>query len=53
MKKALLVIDVQNEYFTGELHVTYPKDSINNILRIIETARKIGVDDWINSFTLV
>ena len=24
MKKALLVIDVQNEYFTGKLKVTYP-----------------------------
>ncbi len=24
MKKALLVIDVQNEYFTGALPVTHP-----------------------------
>lgn len=24
MKKALLVIDVQNEYFTDKLPVTYP-----------------------------
>ena len=42
MKKALLVIDVQNEYFTGMLKVTYPdtKSSLHNILRLMETARK-------------
>jgi nicotinamidase-related amidase len=31
MKRALLVIDVQNEYFTGKLPVTYPPDSLTNI----------------------
>lgn len=35
MKRALLVIDVQNEYFTGRLPVTYPPDSFENILKAI------------------
>ena len=38
MKRALLVIDVQNEYFTGKLPVSYPSDSFNNILRIMDAA---------------
>lgn len=38
MKEALLVIDVQNEYFTGRLPVTYPKNSFYNILRAMDTA---------------
>lgn len=40
MKKALLVIDVQNEYFTGKLKVTYPTNSFNNILKAMDHARK-------------
>lgn len=39
MKKALLVIDVQNEYFTGKLKVTYPNNSLTNILRVMEHAK--------------
>ncbi|EPR14330.1 cysteine hydrolase family protein [Ruminiclostridium papyrosolvens] len=38
MKRALLVIDVQNEYFTGKLPVTYPSDSYGNILKVVDTA---------------
>ncbi|HYE80954.1 MAG TPA: cysteine hydrolase family protein [Clostridia bacterium] len=38
MKRALLVIDVQNEYFTGKRPVTYPPGSLNNITRAIEAA---------------
>jgi len=38
MKQALLVIDVQNEYFSGKLPVTYPKDSLPNILRAMDAA---------------
>lgn len=38
MKRALLVIDVQNEYFTGKMPVTYPESSFGNILRAIEFA---------------
>ncbi|WP_414468410.1 cysteine hydrolase family protein [Methanobacterium sp. ACI-7] len=40
MKRALLVIDVQNEYFTGKLPITYPSNSFQNILKVIESANK-------------
>ncbi|MCX6153564.1 MAG: cysteine hydrolase family protein [Candidatus Kapabacteria bacterium] len=43
MKKALLVIDVQNEYFSGKLPVSYPQDSIDNILKVIDSAHKAGI----------
>jgi nicotinamidase-related amidase len=39
MKRALLVIDVQNEYFTGKLPVTYPVGSFENILKVIDVAK--------------
>lgn len=42
-KRALLVIDVQNEYFTGKLPVTYPAGSLMNILRVMDAARAAGV----------
>jgi dipeptidyl aminopeptidase/acylaminoacyl peptidase/nicotinamidase-related amidase len=38
MKKALLVIDVQNEYFDGKLPVTYPEGSLENILKVMDAA---------------
>lgn len=38
MKRALLVIDVQNEYFTGQLPVTYPSGSLENVLQVMQTA---------------
>ncbi|MDD1689809.1 MAG: cysteine hydrolase [Methanoregula sp.] len=38
MSQALLVIDVQNEYFTGKLPVTYPHGSIVNILQAMDAA---------------
>ena len=37
--RALLVIDVQNEYFTGKLPVCYPKNTLPNILSLIDTAK--------------
>lgn len=40
MKKALLVIDVQNEYFDGKLNVTYPINSLDNILKVMDYAKK-------------
>lgn len=40
MKKALLVIDVQNEYFTGKLKVTYPENSLDNILMVMDYAKQ-------------
>ena len=36
--RALLVIDVQNEYFTGKLPISYPSGSLNNILQAMDVA---------------
>ena len=38
-QEAVLVIDVQNEYFTGRLPVTHPKGSLDNILSVMDAAR--------------
>lgn len=43
MKRALLVIDVQNEYFTGRLPVTHPPGSLSNILAMMDCARKKAI----------
>ena len=43
MKRALLVIDVQNEYFTGKLPVTYPGGSLDNIVQAIKAARESNI----------
>jgi nicotinamidase-related amidase len=37
-KSALVVIDVQNEYFTGRLPVSYPSGSLENILTAMDAA---------------
>jgi nicotinamidase-related amidase len=37
-KRALLVIDIQNEYFTGKLPVTYPAGSLTNLLSAMDAA---------------
>ena len=42
-KRALLVIDVQNEYFTGKLPITHPVGSLDQILRAMDAARLGGV----------
>jgi nicotinamidase-related amidase len=42
-KRALLVIDVQNEYFTGKLPVTYPDGSLTKILHAMDAAAQSGV----------
>lgn len=39
-KRALLVIDVQNEYFSGKLPVTYPSNSMENILKVCNSAKE-------------
>jgi nicotinamidase-related amidase len=39
MKRALLVIDVQREYFTGKLPVKYPEGSFKNILNVMDAAK--------------
>lgn len=43
MKRALLVIDVQNEYFTGKLPVSYPKGSLANVLKAMDAAQRYSV----------
>jgi nicotinamidase-related amidase len=43
VKRALLVIDVQNEYFTGRLPVTHPADSFANILATMDAAHRTGM----------
>jgi nicotinamidase-related amidase len=43
MKRALLVIDVQNEYFTGLLPITHPPAHLDNVLRVMDAARDAGV----------
>ncbi len=42
-KRALLVIDVQNEYFTGKLPVCYPADTLPNVLAAIDAAKEAGI----------
>lgn len=44
-KRALLVIDVQNEYFTGSLKIEYPPvtSSLNNIGLAMDAAHAAGV----------
>lgn len=39
MKRALFVIDVQNEYFTGMLPIKYPHGSFENILKAMDIAK--------------
>lgn len=38
MSRALLVIDVQNEYFTGALPITYPEGHLERILEAMDAA---------------
>ncbi|HET6553647.1 MAG TPA: cysteine hydrolase family protein [Dyella sp.] len=44
-RRALIVIDVQNEYFTGNLQIEYPpsSQSLANITRIMDAASAAGV----------
>ena len=41
--QALLVIDVQNEYFSGKMHVTYPAGSFANLLRAMDESNNRGI----------
>lgn len=43
MKRALLVIDVQNEYFTGRMPVSYPAGSFDNILKAVDAAKQAQI----------
>ncbi|MGE5309391.1 MAG: cysteine hydrolase family protein [Deltaproteobacteria bacterium] len=42
-KRALLVIDVQNVYFSGKMKITYPPGSLENILKAMDHAAKAGI----------
>ncbi|KJH80584.1 MULTISPECIES: cysteine hydrolase family protein [Pseudomonadaceae] len=44
-KRALIVIDVQNEYVTGNLRIEYPdvQLSLSNIARAMDAARAAGI----------
>jgi len=39
MKRALVVIDVQNEYFSGLLPITHPQEHLSNILKVMDAAK--------------
>ncbi len=43
MSRCLLVIDVQNEYFVGKLPVTYPANTLPNILSAMDAAQIAGI----------
>jgi nicotinamidase-related amidase len=43
MKRALIVIDVQNEYFTGALPITYPGGHLDKITQTMDTAHAKGI----------
>lgn len=38
MSRALLVIDVQNEYFAGNLPITHPVGHLDRILKVMDAA---------------
>lgn len=43
VKRALLVIDVQNVYFSGGYKVTYPEGSLDRIVEAMDAAQKHGI----------
>ena len=43
MKRALCVIDVQNDYFQGRHAITHPADSFARILEAIDAANAAGI----------
>jgi nicotinamidase-related amidase len=43
MKRALIVIDVQNVYFAGKLLVTHPAGSFENILKVMDGANAADI----------
>ncbi len=43
MKRALLVIDVQREYFDGALPITHPHGHLETILKTMDEAAKAGI----------
>lgn len=53
MKRALVVIDVQNEYFTGALPITYPAGHLANITRVMDIATLQGIPIIVAQHTFV
>jgi len=51
-KRALLVIDVQNEYFTGLLPVSYPQNTLPNVFKTIEMAQESNIPVIVIQHTL-
>ncbi len=43
MTRALLVIDVQREYFDGALPITHPTGHLESILQVMDEAKQAGV----------
>jgi nicotinamidase-related amidase len=43
MVRALLVIDVQREYFDGALPISYPAGHLENILQAMDAAQEAGI----------
>jgi len=43
MKRALLVIDVQNDYFSDKIRVTHPEGSFARILEVMDGAARAGI----------
>ncbi len=43
MNRALLVIDVQNEYFDGALPISHPAGHLENILRVMDAAHESSI----------
>jgi nicotinamidase-related amidase len=45
MRRALIVVDVQNEYFTGNMKIEYPPVAVSlpNITRAMDAARAAGI----------
>lgn len=43
MPRALIVIDVQNEYFTGAMPITHPAGHLDNILKVMDAAAGANV----------
>ena len=43
MKRALLVIDVQQEYFDGALPISHPVGHLESILNVMDEANKSGI----------
>lgn len=51
MKRALLVIDVQNEYFTGKMPITYPHGSLDNIVKVMKIAAEKNIPIFVIQHT--